>query len=150
VFRFNNAHLPDSTTDPVGSRGFVSFAISPYAKEINTDTVYNSASIYFDYNPAVTTQPAKLVVNDVGTGIKPVYGDISLRIFPNPASAIVYVESSKDFQCTVFDLQGRTLLLGKSTGNRWVLDASQLAPGMYLLQVNEDGLRKGYSVVVTR
>jgi uncharacterized repeat protein (TIGR01451 family) len=55
VFYFNNIMLPDSATDEPGSNGLVSYRVS-LADPLPTGTqIHNTASIYFDNNPAVIT-----------------------------------------------------------------------------------------------
>mgnify|MGYP006270228389 CR=1 FL=1 len=55
VFRFDGINLPDSTSNPLGSIGHVSFSLRhrdtlPIGTEIT-----NQAAIYFDYNPPIMT-----------------------------------------------------------------------------------------------
>lgn len=59
VFTFANINLPDSTSDPDGSQGFVEFQIGidpsvPVGTEIN-----NQAAIYFDFNPPIFTNTTR-------------------------------------------------------------------------------------------
>jgi len=54
-FQFHNIMLPDSTTNPLGSQGFVQFAIKPLAGLPNNTSVNNNAAIYFDFNPPIIT-----------------------------------------------------------------------------------------------
>lgn len=59
VFTFANINLPDSTSDPDGSQGFVAFQIgidqnAPVGTEIN-----NQAAIYFDFNPPIFTNTTR-------------------------------------------------------------------------------------------
>ncbi len=91
VFRFNNYQLPDSSTNPAGSRGFVSFTLSPKAKFLTGDTIANTAAVYFDYNAPVNTNTAKTAVSGTFTAIQPVFGQLDIKIFPNPANSMVHL-----------------------------------------------------------
>lgn len=55
VFKFVNIMLPDSNVDFLGSQGFVKFSIQPDTGLAPLTPIYNTANIYFDYNPAVIT-----------------------------------------------------------------------------------------------
>lgn len=63
-FEFLNILLPDSNINEMRSHGFVSFQIKPHPSVPAGTTIYNTASIIFDYNAGVTT-------NTAGTFIKP-------------------------------------------------------------------------------
>lgn len=65
TFYFDNILLPDSNRNLVGSNGYVSFSISPYAVPKAGDTLSNKAAIYFDYNLPVITNTSKLLITKV-------------------------------------------------------------------------------------
>ena len=54
-FYFPNIQLPDSTSDPEGSQGYVIFEVQPFLPVEEGDEIENTAHIYFDFNPAVIT-----------------------------------------------------------------------------------------------
>jgi hypothetical protein len=55
TWTFNNINLPDSTTDQLGSNGFLSFSIKPKAELPEKEKIENFADIFFDYNEPVRT-----------------------------------------------------------------------------------------------
>lgn len=55
LFHFPDIMLPDSTSDEPGSHGFVSYAIEPLENLPQGTQVFNTAHIFFDFNPAVVT-----------------------------------------------------------------------------------------------
>lgn len=55
VFNFQNIMLPDSTSNPEGSKGFVQYRIKPKAGMPNGSQIKNTAFIYFDYNAPIVT-----------------------------------------------------------------------------------------------
>jgi uncharacterized repeat protein (TIGR01451 family) len=62
VFQFDSIMLPDSTSNELESHGYIK-----YSAQINEDVlpntqIYNTAHIYFDYNPAVITNTVKNTV----------------------------------------------------------------------------------------
>jgi uncharacterized repeat protein (TIGR01451 family) len=62
TFTFNNINLPDSTSDQLGSNGFLSFSIKPKAELAEKEKIENFADIFFDYNEPVRTN---IVINRI-------------------------------------------------------------------------------------
>jgi uncharacterized repeat protein (TIGR01451 family) len=54
-FTFNDIQLPDSTSDPEGSQGFVSYRIEMLPELAQGSTIENTAYIFFDANPPIIT-----------------------------------------------------------------------------------------------
>ncbi len=55
LFDFQYIFLPDSTTNPVASQGYVSYSIMARDNIPEETIIQNSAAIYFDHNPAIIT-----------------------------------------------------------------------------------------------
>jgi|GEM_PF-941221 len=68
-FRFNNINLPDSTSSPDGSIGYVAYSIQPKPDLAAGTQILNDAGIYFDYNPAVVTNATLNTIEDTLGGI---------------------------------------------------------------------------------
>lgn len=65
-FEFRNILLPDSTTNLIGSNGFVNFRIKPISSVALNTSIPNKAAIYFDYNEPIITNTARtLIANTV-------------------------------------------------------------------------------------
>ena len=60
----------------------------------------------------------------------------SIKVWPNPTSNILYVESdSSPIECiTIMDLNGRVIMKEKVGDNSFVVDASRLPAGLYFLE----------------
>ncbi len=63
-FRFTDINLPDSASDPEGSKGYVSFNILPKDDLAAGTQIKNHAGIYFDYNPPVYTNETINTIED--------------------------------------------------------------------------------------
>jgi len=104
----------------------------------NTE-VNNTASIYFDFNPAIVTNTTiNTFVSELPKDDKPIVTSIensrTFSLFPNPANRYIKIRasvSSTDYQ--IIDLTGRITQTGKTTDN--AIDISQLAKGLYLLTI---------------
>ncbi|MCH2230352.1 MAG: FG-GAP-like repeat-containing protein [Crocinitomicaceae bacterium] len=93
----NMIELPDSTSNPEGSQGFVSFSILPKKACEAFTLIENNAGIQFDYNEYVITNTVETVIIPKGqlpTG-KVVY------VYPNPASDIVHVSLLNENKRTI-------------------------------------------------
>lgn len=77
-------------------------------------------------------------INDATLSIEPTQVSDMLRIYPNPTSGKVFIESSIDLQVEVKDLTGKTIIPLQRTKE---IDLSNFADGIYLLQIsNENNL----------
>ena len=59
TWTFNPLSLPDSITDPNGSKGFITFSVKRKPNQAVGQTITNTAYIYFDYNTAVITNTVR-------------------------------------------------------------------------------------------
>ncbi len=94
-FNFWGIDLPDSTSDPIGSNGYVMFKVKCLPSLANGGDVYNKAYIYFDSNPAVETNTVLTFVRNaqgIKPNIKPVVYEVN--VIPNPVKDIFTVSSS--------------------------------------------------------
>lgn len=55
TFTFNNINLPDSSTNQIGSNGYVSYRVKVKTGLANNTPINNTAYIYFDQNDAIVT-----------------------------------------------------------------------------------------------
>lgn len=63
-FEFRNILLPDSTTNLIGSNGFVNFRIKPVSSVALNTSIPNKAAIYFDYNEPIITNTASTLISN--------------------------------------------------------------------------------------
>lgn len=91
VFTFPNILLPDSTTDLLGSQGFVAFRIKPRTGLLPGDLIANSAAIYFDFNQPIITEPSVLVA-EFSTGVSDRAAN-ALDLWPVPAKDRLNIDS---------------------------------------------------------
>ncbi|MFH0866539.1 MAG: T9SS type A sorting domain-containing protein, partial [Bacteroidota bacterium] len=81
---FDSIMLPDSTTDEANSHGFISYRIKPLTSLSETDTIYNMAYIYFDFNEPVLTNTTESYLEATVVSIPEITNSGNLKIFPNP------------------------------------------------------------------
>lgn len=62
TWAFNNIKLVDSIHNEPLSHGYISYRIKPKSTLVLNDTIRNSASIYFDFNPPIQTNTQLTIV----------------------------------------------------------------------------------------
>jgi uncharacterized repeat protein (TIGR01451 family) len=138
-FRFPHIQLPDSTSDPEGSKGFVQYRIKPKPALPLGTQIKNTAYIYFDYNPAIVTNTTTNLFEQP-LSVKENKKDISLSVYPNPGSGKYLIELSEmadnsDLTIEVYNLLGELILNYKVQNNLTQIDLSNQAKGMYVLKI---------------
>jgi hypothetical protein len=147
IFYFPNILLPDSTTNEPRSHGYVRFRIKPVAGVTLTDSIYNKAAIYFDYNAPVITNTVRSTFAKRAPVVTSI-GDIAnlsknMTLYPNPVKEelickIVKHQPGEVLTVSLFNIQGSQVLqqVKKVTGPETLisLPASGLVPGIYVLQ----------------
>ncbi|MBK9287647.1 MAG: T9SS type A sorting domain-containing protein [Flavobacteriales bacterium] len=144
-FTFEQIMLPDSGANEPGSHGFVKFAMKPVTTLVNGAQVGNIANIYFDFNEPVITNEAVFTV-DIASGMADAVRNNDLRLWPSPASDVLFVahRTERVLSMELLDLRGRPLLVAGAVDH---LDVSQLAAGMYVVRVNTPAASYVRSVV---
>jgi uncharacterized repeat protein (TIGR01451 family) len=74
-FMFLNIELPDSTSDPEGSQGYVIFEIETLDNLAGGTEILNHAEIVFDFNPAIITNETWHTIMDCGSFSGPELND---------------------------------------------------------------------------
>ncbi len=88
----------------------------------------------------IQTRLAWLDANMPGTCTSEVTGLVKdnpfIRVFPNPASDVVYIESGMRLKSiSLTNVAGKTILSMENTGNSGILETSGLSPGLYFVKV---------------
>lgn len=136
VLTFADILLPDSTTDFLGSQGFVAFRMKPRTGLIPGDVIENTAGIYFDFNPPIITNTTAHTV-ELSTGIQARATGQTLWLMPNPTSGSLEVRitdpNASAGLLQVVSVDGRVVMQQRTEGTRTVLDVVPLANGLYTL-----------------
>lgn len=139
---FNNIMLPDSTSDPIGSIGFVNFSIDPVQNQVDGTVLNNFADIYFDFNEPIRTNTTVHTI-DRFLGISSIENGPKVQVFPNPFSTsttfLVKTEDNSRSEVVIHDVLGKTVssFLIES-GKPYSYSASHLASGMYFYTVKNN------------
>lgn len=138
-WKFENIQLPATVANPTASKGYIQFKIKPKPGYAVGDIIPNTASIYFDFNPAIITNTfhtefvAQLAVNEFENG--------NFVFYPNPTSDFVTISlkntSNAIASIAVYDVIGKLILTVKPRESiaTETLDLSSVHPGIYFVEV---------------
>jgi uncharacterized repeat protein (TIGR01451 family) len=136
AFIFENIILPPEVIDPEGSNGFIAFQVRTDQSLQIGDTVENTASIFFDFNPPIVTNT---VVTTVVENLSVTNFDLNdaVSIYPNPASEILFISASENIkvkEVMVYSVLSKLLLITSENS----ITVSSLSEGIYFIQVETD------------
>ncbi len=142
---FANIQLPDSSSNPEGSIGFIQYRIKPKSTWMRPYQIKNTAYIYFDFNAPIITNTTYNSIKDITTDVKDLK-ESSLSLYPNPTSGIFTIElheKEKQF-VEIYDIAGNIVLSQTIENGKGAIDASNLAAGVYTINI------KGNSTVINK
>ncbi|HSD14459.1 MAG TPA: T9SS type A sorting domain-containing protein [Flavobacterium sp.] len=138
-WEFENIMLPATSQNPNTSKGYIVYKIKPNPGYAIGDIIPNTASIYFDFNPAITTNTfntefvSQLSVSE--------FENDNFIFYPNPVKDIITVSvknNQKEISnITIYDISGK-IVLNKTFSALSVsetIDLSQVSKGMYFMEV---------------
>ncbi len=134
TWRMDGINLPPSQENSDMGHGSVTFTIKPKAGYAVGDIIENKADIYFDFNPAIVTEPAvtefvaPLSVSQFAAG--------TISAYPNPVAHTLQITANDPIdEIRICSLLGQTVIGKKVFGKNATLDVSQLESGVYLLKI---------------
>lgn len=135
---FEDIQLPPSVANTNIGKGYITFQIKPNAGYAVGDVIPNTASIYFDFNPAIVTNTFNTeFVQQLGVGE---FENADFVFYPNPVSDIVTIQVKNEgtiANIAVYDVSGKMIMAQKPTNALSIqtLNLSSVSKGMYLLEV---------------
>lgn len=145
TWQFNAINLPSESMDEPNSHGYVYFKIKPLPGYSEGDIIANTADIYFDFNPTITTNTfeTEFVANlSVGEFVSANY-----TMYPNPANTVVHFEFNNGhintIQIQVYDVTGKLVSKSKPVleGNKLSLNVTSLPQGLYFIELMSNGFK---------
>ncbi|MBL8000500.1 MAG: T9SS type A sorting domain-containing protein [Flavobacteriales bacterium] len=89
-----------------------------------------------------------LFFGPANVGVDEAAGPMAIKAFPNPCTEVLNVDLPGDAGWRITDLQGRQVLAGRSrSAAQQALPVASLAPGAYVLLVDEAGATRGQRFV---
>lgn len=153
VFTFPTIYLPDSASNPSQSQGFIAFSIKPKVGLPQGTQIQNTASIYFDNNPAVVTNTTLTTINDSIPNFTRILlandmkytSERCLSILPNPSRGHFIIKSKAlgSGVLKIFDAKGNEVFETKISGDeRSKMIQLKIKSGLYIARY-ENGNDKG-------
>ncbi len=133
-FIFENIQLP---FDDANNDGFVAFKIKTLPTLPTGDSFSNTASIYFDYNAPIVTDPAITTLQVLGR--EDFKFENYFTIFPNPASDVLNIESIQAIEISsisIYNTLGQLVLVVPNATD--TIDVSALTSGNYFMKILSD------------
>jgi len=135
-FIFENINLP---FDDANNDGYIVFKIKTRPTLALGDSFSNSASIYFDYNFPIVTDPAVTTFAVLGT--EDFVFNNYLTVYPNPTNAILNLTAKQAIELqsiAIYNLLGQLVLSVPNANGVSTVDVSNLTAGNYFLKVVTD------------
>ena len=131
IWIFKGINLPDSASDPEGSKGYISYEAkvkSAFLKQ--GDQIDNKAEIYFDYEKPIVTNLASVYLRNETSSIVPFSSKEaikSLMAYPNPFGSQITIENNANEATILFvyNIQGKLIsetkigALDKALSSNW-------------------------------
>ncbi len=162
-FTFSNINLPDSTTNLIASRGFVSFKIGQLENPPFGSLIENEASIQFDTTLSEITDMVFHMVEESYcidtinwnyTETTTINNQNLLKVYPNPFENFTVFEWTNatylpNGTVSLYDLTGRLIKEISIDKKQTTLETEDLSSGVYLYEVtNQQGWRIGQGKLV--
>lgn len=148
-WNFNGIELPPSVANTTIGKGYINFQVKPKPGYVIGDIIPNTASIYFDFNPAIVT-------NTFNTEFVPAlsvaeFESTAFVAYPNPTNGFMTI-TLKDNANTidsvvVNDVLGKTVQSKTINHSTALLDLSNVSKGIYFVKVQSEGQEKVIKVV---
>lgn len=150
VWHFYGIDLPPSSININDGHGYVFFRIKPKAGYTIGDVIPNTASIFFDYNPPIVTDPFYTeFVESLGN---PVFETNQFVLFPNPAHDIITIKSSMEriASVNIYDISGKRIhATVENHVNETNINVANFVKGIYLVEINnENNIRNIKKLVI--
>ena len=149
--RFPNIMLPDSTSNPSGSIGYIQYRIKPKATWVAPYKIKNTAYIYFDFNAPIVTNTTYNSILDIATSIAEGKESIA-SVYPNPTNGLFTIELSiKEKQnLQLFDMAGHVVLSQTIENGKATIDANYLVAGIYNISIKGNNSVTNQKLVVVK
>lgn len=155
-FTFDQALLPDSSSNEPASHGFVKFRISQKPDNPGGTVILNRATVSINYlAPVVTNETIHRVdSNYVIVSTDELPGDIArvIRVYPNPFVNTTTIDlgdsNFSDISLSLFDVTGRLLRREHFASPRFQFDRKGLPSGVYLFRLETDGRLIGNGKII--
>jgi uncharacterized repeat protein (TIGR01451 family) len=155
-FDFKTIMLPDSHSNPIGSKGYVSYSVKPLSNFDTGQVIRNSAQIFFDFNPPILTNTTRNSFvyklsdsSEKNSNLEEILNE-NVFCYPNPFQSKINFKlnkNSKQVNIILTDIEGRQLLRYNFNNiSEITIDDILLSSGLYIFQIETDKERLFFKV----
>ncbi|WP_162126508.1 T9SS-dependent choice-of-anchor J family protein [Flavobacterium phycosphaerae] len=150
IWNFQNIMLPVAIANTDTGKGYIKFKIKPKPGFTVGDIIPNTASIYFDTNPAIITNTFN--TKFVQSLSNPTFSNNTIVLYPNPAKTSVHIQSDTTQLESIhlYDISGKIVKqVDGITNTQYTVDVSALAKGIYFVEiVTENKLKQIKKLII--
>jgi uncharacterized repeat protein (TIGR01451 family) len=136
-FDFPYIMLPDSNVNNPASMGFVCYRISPMPGLPGGTQIYNTAQIFFDFNPAVVTNTTlNTIISPLVVNSNALQNEIT--VYPNPAGDHIYIETGMiqdNSSIALYNVLGDVIYSASVNTALTEINVKNIKAGIYILRV---------------
>jgi hypothetical protein len=146
TWRFEGINLPPSNGSATIGHGEITFQVKPKTGYAIGDVISNTANIYFDFNPPITTDPC--LTEFVAVLGNENFAFSSLQFFPNPVINRLSIKNQSIIdEIAVTSVLGQNMMIQKVDDIQSELDLSALKRGVYFVKITSKGTQKTFKVL---
>jgi hypothetical protein len=135
-FIFDAIYLPGSSSNFNASQGFICYKIKPKNNVAVGDIITSEASIYFDYNPAISTNTAATQFVDLLAVNDNFDNNNDLILYPNPVKNILNINTRiTSYKIEIYSRVGQLLYENKDQNT---IDFNNYNTGIYFIKITDD------------
>lgn len=143
---FKNIYLPPSVSNTEVGKGYITFQVKPKTGFAVGDTVPNIANIYFDFNPAITTQTC--VTEFVNSLNNDNFAFNGFNYFPNPVKNTLTINNAFTItQVEITSVLGQRVITKDINNLQAEIDLSTLQSGIYFVNIKAEGKEKTFKII---
>jgi hypothetical protein len=147
-FNFPQIWLPDSNYNEPASHGSIVYKIKEKVTNPINSEIFNTAYIYFDWNPAIITNTTYNI--NSSTSAEKIEKE-TFKIFPNPTNDFVNIQSNEVIKSIVIlELNGKMIESKVIENNAAMIDIHHLSSGTYIVEIELNDGRKTRNKIVRR
>lgn len=145
-WHFNGINLPPSVANTSIGHGYLSFQVKPKPGYTIGDVIPNTASIYFDFNPPIVTEPC---VTEFVTALATTdFAFSNFQFSPNPVANKLFISNNTTIEnLTISSVLGQNVYEKPIQAMQSEVDLSALSPGIYLVKATTNTSAKTFKIV---
>ncbi len=148
-FLFEGINLPAEIDDAEGSNGFIAYKIKPIEGINVGDTIFNDASIFFDFNPPILTNIVSTTVVEEVLSLINKEVSSQIQLYPNPSENIININSNIILtKVEVYNVTGSKIIDEINSNGIDLINIKNVTSGIYFVKLfNENGSSSIHKII---